>query len=171
MVLAGLLISDEESSCTLDNKTGVNKKINHTRSKDKDERHLGDAWLTADCCIWYSGIVPFVPKQDVASPDYLTETSVWFATDVRSCGTPADAAIVRLLSTVEEKSNSRQEGAGARWAFRDLICSESGVGLPEVQGTRQVNWTGVWIGVLYKDGDRYREAALVVSCKTQWDCG
>lgn len=57
-------------------------------------RHMVNCRLAFDTVALYSFYM-----QDVA---YLSETSVWFATDVRSCRTTSDAEIRRLLSSVEQ---------------------------------------------------------------------
>lgn len=66
-------------------------------------------------------------------------------------------------------TNSRQDAAAAGWTFRNVICLEGWHLPPQVQGSGQVDRIGGRIDVLHKDGDRNREAALIVGCNTQKD--
>lgn len=58
--------------------------------------------------------------------------------------------------------HSRQESSTSGRALGDAILSKGGA--PEVQRAGQVDGVRVRVGVLHQDGDRHRQAAVVVPC-------
>lgn len=80
------------------------------------------------CRLWYLMQWHFILfTQDVARPDCLTETSVWFATDVRSCRTMAEAEMIWLSSSVDYLFLTHS---------RKLVLG----GLSEISSALRVDW-------------------------------